>query len=132
MRSTRQYLVAPVPAGLCSACGPTIAVFNPTLVGGVDRSRGKRIASDTVRLTTASLGVGRYTVDTLVDGRVGATSLHHHRLTMESAPPPDGLIIEAADEVRTWHCGAARCSMCRCGRRHRPLSGRQRQAARGP
>ncbi len=53
---------------------PTIAVPNPTLVSGVDRSRGKRIASDTFRLTTASLGVGRYTVDTLVAGRVVATS----------------------------------------------------------
>ncbi len=130
MRSRSLYLVAPVLAGLCSACGPTIAVSDPTLVSGVDRARGKRIASDTFRLddriiqfvdftwpdprqdggihecewkwyragtlvsdtpekrldfrstpftlvtarAAASLGVGRYTVDTLVDGKVVATS----------------------------------------------------------
>ena len=130
MRSRNLHLAAPVLAALCSACGPTIAVSNPTLVSGVDRSRGKRIASDSFRLddritqfvdftwadprqdggihdcewkwyrdgtlvsdtpekrldfrstpftlvtarAAATLGAGRYTVDTLVDGKVVATS----------------------------------------------------------
>ena len=130
MRLRSLSRAAPLLAALCGACGPTIAVSGPTLVSGVDRARGKRIASDSFRLddritqfvdftwadprqdggvhecewrwyrdgalvsdtperrldfrstpftlvtarAAASLGVGHYTVDTLVDGKVVATS----------------------------------------------------------